>query len=235
LRLRIFISSVQKEFAVERQALKTYVLGDALLSRFFDVFLFEDLPASDRRADDIYLQEVAQCDIYLALFGNEYGGEDADGLSPTHREFLAATDSGKHRLVFVKGIADDARHPKMRALLGKAGHELVRRRFISCEELIAAVYSSLIKVLETRELIRFAPFDASYCRNATLDDLDMEGVSRFLVLARRGRSFSLSEDTPPEEVLAHLNLLDKGRPSHAAILLFGKKPQRFLPTSTSIP
>jgi predicted HTH transcriptional regulator len=41
----------------------------------------------------------------------------------------------------------------------------------------------------------------------------------------------LPGDTPPSEVLAHLNLLDKGRPTHAAILLFGKKPQRFLITS----
>ena len=49
--LRIFISSVQKEFAEERGALKAYLLGDALLNRFFDVFLFEDLPASDRRAE----------------------------------------------------------------------------------------------------------------------------------------------------------------------------------------
>lgn len=51
MKQRIFISSVQKEFAEERQALKTYIQGDALLSRFFDVFLFEDIPARDRRAE----------------------------------------------------------------------------------------------------------------------------------------------------------------------------------------
>ena len=38
----------------------------------------------------------------------------------------------------------------------------------------------------------------------------------------------MPEDTPPHEVLTHLNLLDKGRPTHAAILLFAKHPQRFL-------
>jgi hypothetical protein len=43
---RIFISSVQKELAAERKALKQYIQGDALLRRFFEVFLFEDLPAS---------------------------------------------------------------------------------------------------------------------------------------------------------------------------------------------
>ena len=36
---RIFISSVQREFAKERKALAEYVRKDAILGRFFDVFL----------------------------------------------------------------------------------------------------------------------------------------------------------------------------------------------------
>ena len=42
---RIFISSVQREFAKERKALAEYVRKDAILGRFFDVFLFEEVPA----------------------------------------------------------------------------------------------------------------------------------------------------------------------------------------------
>ena len=45
--LRVFISSVQGEFAEERAALRDYVHDDVLMRRFFDVFLFEDTPASD--------------------------------------------------------------------------------------------------------------------------------------------------------------------------------------------
>ena len=45
--LRIFISSVQKEFAEERAALRDYLRGDALLRRFFTPFLFEETPASE--------------------------------------------------------------------------------------------------------------------------------------------------------------------------------------------
>jgi len=71
--LRIFISSVQKELANERLALRDYLQGDALLRRFFDVFLFEDVPAADQRADACYLEEVSKCDIYLGIFANEYG------------------------------------------------------------------------------------------------------------------------------------------------------------------
>src|SRR5262245_65021990 len=78
---RILISSVQKELAAERRALKDYLQGDPLLRRFFEVFLFEDLPASDRRADEVYLREVERCTIYLGLFGRDYGFEDQDRKS----------------------------------------------------------------------------------------------------------------------------------------------------------
>ena len=52
-KFRIFVSSVQKELAAERRALKAYVHRDPLLRQFFDVFFFEDLPASGRRADAV--------------------------------------------------------------------------------------------------------------------------------------------------------------------------------------
>jgi ATP-dependent DNA helicase RecG len=55
---RIFVSSVQKELAAERRALKDYIQRDPLLGRFFEVFLFEDLPASGRRADEVYLKDL---------------------------------------------------------------------------------------------------------------------------------------------------------------------------------
>jgi ATP-dependent DNA helicase RecG len=103
---RLFVSSVQKELAAERRAVRDFIHGDALLRRFFDVFLFEDLPASDRRADDLFLSR-----------------------------------------------------------------------------------------------------------------------------AQSQRGYVLGPGTPMPATLAHLDLLDSGEPSHAAVLLFGTKPQRFLPSS----
>jgi len=93
--LRIFISSVQGEFAPERAALQDYLRGDALMRRFFEPFLFEDVPAADRRADEVYLDEVASCDIYLGLLGDEYGFEDAEGVSPQRAR--GQDDSSNHR------------------------------------------------------------------------------------------------------------------------------------------
>ena len=48
----LFISGVQKKLQEERRAVKGFVKGDPLLRRYLTAFLFEDLPASDRRADD---------------------------------------------------------------------------------------------------------------------------------------------------------------------------------------
>jgi len=230
-KLCIFISSVQREFAAERAALRDYLRGDPLLARFFDVFLFEDIPAADRRADEVYLAEVDRCAVYVGLFGNDYGFEDASGVSPTEREFDRATAAGKHRLIFVKGTDDAARHPKMRALIGKAGAQLIRRRFNSNPELTSVLYASLAEYLEKKSLLRTAPFDATGCRGATLADLSTDKLDEFLTRAQAQRSYALGPGTPPAKVLAHLNLLDDDTPSHAAVLLFGLEPQRWLPTS----
>ncbi|MCD4845372.1 MAG: DUF4062 domain-containing protein [Methanosarcinales archaeon] len=146
--IRIFISSVQKELAEERCVIRDYVRRDALLHQFFDVFLFEDLPASDRRTDDVYLKEVGRCSIYMGILGNEYGSTDLTGLSPTEREFDHATACGKTRLIFVKGTEDGRRNPKMMALIHKAGGQLIRRRFTDVAELTTALYASLVEYLE---------------------------------------------------------------------------------------
>ena len=229
--IRIFVSSVQREFAQERAALRDYVREDPLLRRFFDVFLFEDAPAADRRPDDLYLDEVEQCDLYVGLFGRNYGNRDDAGLAPTEREFDRASEVGAHRLIFVKGADDGARQPEMQALVGRAQAGLIRKRFNTAEELRIGLYAALVEYLESKELIRWGPFDAAPCRDAILNDLDFERMTRFIRIARRARQFPLTEDAPPQELLTHLNLLNKGRPTNAAMLLFGTAPQRFLLSS----
>jgi ATP-dependent DNA helicase RecG len=227
----LFLSSVQKELRQERRAIKEFIEGDALLRRYFEVFLFEDLPASNRKANDVYLEEVEKCDAYLGLFGNEYGSKDAKGVSPTEREFDLASTKGKPRLIFVKGTDDRTRHPKMLKLIRKAGSQLIRRRFVDIPDLTAAVYAALVEYLEHNGYLHALPFDASACPRATLDDLPQEKIKWFLEAAKRERAYALSVKTSREKALVHLNLLDDGRPTHAAVLLFGGNPQRFLPTS----
>ncbi len=226
--IRVLIGGVQPELAGERKHLRDYLRGDPLMRRFFEIFPFEDAPASDQRHDEVHLDEVERCDIYVGLFGTGYGFEDADGISPTEREFDRAAELDKHRLILLKGAEGAERHPKMRALIGRAHAGLARRRFATAAELVAGLYASLVRYLEAKELLRFGPFDAAQCSGATVDDLDEQGMYRFVRAARRARQLPLPEATSPADLLRHLNLLNRGRLNNAAVLLFGNAPQRFL-------
>ena len=78
--LQVFISSVQKELAEERRAVKDFITSDPLLRHFISgVFLFEDIPAGDRKPDDIYLSEVEKRDIYLAILAISTAGRTRIG------------------------------------------------------------------------------------------------------------------------------------------------------------
>ena len=227
-KLRIFVSSVQKELAEERRSIKDFILNDPLLSRFVDsVFLFEDLPAADRAPDDIYLSEVDGCDVFLSILGNEYGWKNEDGLSPTELEFDCATAAGRERLLFVKGEENDGRDPDMVTLIRKAGGQLTRRRFIDTSSLLREVYASLVASLETRGLLHTLPFDDSPCDMASLEDIDEARVVDFVETAESKGRLTLKGSRAPETVLRHFNLLRDGQPTNAAVLLFGKEPRRF--------
>ncbi len=227
-RYSIFISSVQKELAAERRAVKNFITHDPLLSRFIsDVFLFEDIPARDRKPDNIYLSEVEQRDIYLGIFGNEYGWKNKDGKSPTELEFEHATRTRRERLIFVKGNDDKARDPEMARLVAKADRQVTRRRFSDTPGLIREVYASLVEFLENRGALRTTPFDGSVCGEATLRDIDKSRVTTFVETAEAVGRLKLKGSRAPKAVLQNFNLLRDSRPTNAAILLFGKNPRRF--------
>ncbi len=228
----IFISGVQTELASERKALYDFINGETLIRQFFDVFLFEGLPACDQRPDNTYPDWVDKSEIYVGIFGNEYGREETNGLSPTEIEYTRATCLGKYRIVFVKGQADDKRHPKMQVLIERSEKELIRRRFTDTSDLTSKLYEALIEYLIKIGKIRLKPLDAAACPEATIDDISPERVSWFLQKARDERNYPLAVTTSPPHTLTHLNLLDHGQPTCGAVLLFGKTPQRFFPAST---
>ena len=226
--ISIFISSVQKEFAKIRMDLKAFLLGDAVLRRFVsEVFLFEEIPAKDRRANEVYLEEVARCDIYIGLFGYEYGSKDVDGLSATEREYNHATELGKTRLIYVWGSDEKSRDARMKKLINKAGSSLVRRRIEDGSALVAEVYASLVEYLDTNRSLRVPPFDTSVFEGVTMQKLSRKRIEWFLDTARRERGFPLKRNTAPQSLLTHLNLLEHKRPTNAALLLFGSNPQQF--------
>ena len=58
---KVFISSVQSEFAEERQLLFEYLTTDALLGKFFEPFIFENIPALSVTPTAVFIEEVENC------------------------------------------------------------------------------------------------------------------------------------------------------------------------------
>ena len=229
--IRVFISSVQHEFARERRLLCDYIRTDALLSRFFVPFIFEDMPASEVSSQKAYLTQAAECHIYLGIFGTQYGYEDTEGVSPTEHEFDTATANHAHRLIYILRT-NEQRHPKEQAFINKVQQDVIRRSFTSYEELRTAVYNSLVDYLAQKEIIRRVPFDAAAHHVATFDDIDPERVRTFVNRAKEKRNFPLSFSDGIEKILSAIHVLtDDGRLTNSALLLFGKDPQRFFRTS----
>lgn len=142
-KIRVFISSVQKEFAKERQMLFDYLMSDPLLGLFFDPFVFERMPAVDHSVQNVYLKEVEQCDIYLGLLGRSYGYEDEEGISLTEREFDRAWQLHKTKLIFLTNHRDEDRHSKEIGFIRKVEGLVVRKEFSSFSDLKVSVYTSM--------------------------------------------------------------------------------------------
>lgn len=92
--------------------LSHYIRTDVLLGKFFEPFIFEEVPANEASPQQVFLREVEMSDIYLGLYGNKYGYEDVEGISPTEREYDLAAEMHKTRLIFIKSIGEETRHPK---------------------------------------------------------------------------------------------------------------------------
>ncbi|MBU0571672.1 MAG: DUF4062 domain-containing protein [Candidatus Omnitrophica bacterium] len=232
MKYKIFVSGAQKELKKERRAVKEFIRKDALLSEYFDVFLFEDSPAKSKSAEIAYIEEVRKSDIYIGILGQQYGGSGKEKMSPTEAEFREAKAKHKEILIYIKGqnTADKLRDGGMQEFITeiknpKAGYSY--RRFDTATELTNLVYESLISFLKEKGEIGKAGFDQRICDGAKLSDIDDTKVKWFLKTARSKRNFPLGLDASVTDVFTHLKLIKDGKLTNAAILLFGKNPRKF--------
>lgn len=230
-KFRLFVSSPQKEFATERAAIVEHVRNDPWLQRCCEeVFIFENQPAADRRPDAVYLSEVEKCDVYVGLFGQTYGSA-VDGVSPTEKEFDHATKFKKKRLIFVKAGESASREPGMEALIRRAEEDVVRKEFRDPASLCAELSKAMVEFISDEGVLRVGRLDEGVCVGADLEDLERASVEKFLWHAKRVTREHLGSDAETLTIVRHLGLLDAGRLTNAAILLFGASPARFLPSS----
>ena len=231
-RQKIFLSSVQSEFAKERKRIAEYIRQDALFSMYFEPFLFEELPAQDKSAQTAYLEQAANAEVYLLLMGRYYGYEDAVGISPTEREYDTATAHHAYRIAFIKDVPK--RDAKEEAFKQKIDNSVIRNTFNSYEELQSGVYASLVEYMIMHQILRDGPFDASIHSDASIDDLDKDKIRWFVGLAREKRQFPLqySEDNIRQILLSLHLITDDNKLKNAALLLFAKDVQKWFTSAT---
>jgi len=230
VKFKIFVSGVQNELKEERFAVKELIAEHILLKEYFKVFLFEDSPAKSKSAKTAYINEVHKSDIYLGILGNEYGAASNNNLSATEQEFHEAHKTNKEILIYIKGKDDRKRDKRLTKLISgikdeETGYKY--KRFGNVPELKNSIYESLIEFLREKGIVGRHTFDSSVCEDAGFGDIDEEKVRRFLRTAKNQRNFPLDSGAPVKDVLIHLNLLKSGKLTNAAVLLFGKNPDKF--------
>ena len=230
MKYKVFVSGVQKELEAERFAVRELVESDVLLKDCFHVFLFEKAPAGNKPSKAVYFKEVRNCDVYIVIFGDEYGKVAQDKLSATEEEFREAHKRAKYVLVYIKGKTDETKDKRVKKLISEikddaSGYKY--RRFENIPELKNAIHESLIEFLREKGIVGKSIFDEAVCEGASWKDIDNDKVKWFLRTAKEKRNFPLPENTSVKDVFIHLSLLKGAKLTNAAILLFGKNPHKF--------
>ena len=230
-KFKVFISSVQSEFASERLRLYDYVRQDDLMSQYFEPFIFEKTAAQDTNPRQLYLDEAAASEVYLALIGQYYGNAADGELSPTEKEYNAAGEGNAYRVAFIKDLDEQPRDEREERFFRRVQEELTYRVFSNPSVLLSLVKQSLHAFLKYKGIIQEQSLDEQVRYDANMDEIDPNKVREFIRKARNKRGFPLPEDTTPLELLKHFRMLRDGKPTNAALLLFAKDPQFFFPTA----
>ena len=109
-KLRVFVSSVQKELEDERVIVQNLISTDSFLLSHCDPVLYEYEPASPEKALDGCLKVLDECQVYVLIIAQQYG-TPIGSLSITHTEYRRAKDRKLPILAFIKGERNVKREP----------------------------------------------------------------------------------------------------------------------------
>ena len=231
LKYKVFISSVQSEFAQERQRIFDFIRTDELIGQHFEPFIFEQIAAQDTNPRQLYIDEASSCQVYLLLIGKRYGNILPEGISPTEKEYQAAGESNAWRVAFISDMDGQKREEEEERFFRTVQNELSYRVFSNPSVLVSLVKQSLYAYLKYKGVIQTLSFDEQTRDDASMADIDAKKIKDFLHQARQKRGFPLSEDSDPMTVLKHLRLLRQDKPSNGALLMFANDPQYFFPSA----
>ncbi len=236
MKYKIFVSANQKELKAERFAIKEVVERNATLKRFFDVFLFEDLPAKGKSPAVIYLKHVADSNIYVCIIGKNYGYKGKDNLSATESEFqhFIKTHSDREIIAFIKGDSSDdsKRDQETQNFVKNIRTNFIYKRFLNIDELKTQVLDSLNSFLEDKIESAKGPFDKAIHRDLGYESIDEQAVRDFLQNRAVKLKVAIPKTTIRKFLIDTLKVIRKEdgdlHPTNTALLFFGKAPSEHI-------
>jgi predicted HTH transcriptional regulator len=248
-KLRVFVSSVQKELEDERLIVQNLINTDTFLSSHCLPVLYEFEPASPEKALDGCLKVLDGCQIYLLIVAVQYGRLIGE-LSITHAEYRRAKDKKLPVLAFIKGERSLKRETGTDALLKELDADGPKyKRFGNVIELQKEVRTALVKQLKDghgivpssdeneiahQTIEATSTFESQPLNRILWADLD-HSVARRLVGAAENKS---PDDLSAADLLSGVKLRgliwqepDSGEhyATAAGIVLLGKDPSAVFP------
>jgi ATP-dependent DNA helicase RecG len=248
-KLRVFVSSVQKELEDERLIVQNLMITDPFLSAHCTPVLYEYEPASPTRAREGCIEALDACQVYLLIVGIQYGTPVGE-LSITHAEYRRAKEKKLPVLAFIRGERHVQREEGTAALLAELDTDGPKyKRFGNVIELQKEVRAALVKLLRDQlgiaptsdenaiaeqTIEATSPFESQPLTRIPWRDLD-HSVARRLVAAAENQK---ADDLSAEDLLVGVSLRglvwrDPSSGEHyataAGIVLMAKDPSAVFP------
>jgi len=212
IKLRIFVSSAQKELADERRAVKTIVTSDPFLDEHCVPILYEDEPSMLKPAPQGYLNDLGKCQFYLVIIGSEYG-KRFKGLSATHHEYHFAREKDMPVLVCVRGNNKVERDPAVQDFIDEIrndGHKY--HCFPDLRELQRIVLVCLTGYIKTNYHVAPSPREAMTSQR-TVESASMFDQERIAMMPALNMPARIGWNDVDIEIARHLAKKTADNPS----------------------
>lgn len=248
-KLRVFVSSVQRELEDERLIAQNLLNTDSFLSAHCEPILYELEPASPGRAAEGCLEVLDSCQVYLLIVGVQYGTIVGE-LSITHTEYRRAKANGLPILAFIKGDRSLRREEGTATLLQEVDDDGFKyKRFGNVIDLQKEIRAALLRLLHercgvtptsdeneiaTHTIEATSSFESQSLTRIPWEDLDHTVARRLIAAAESKRTEDVAEnDLLPGVLLRGLVWLEPSCSKHyataAGILLLARDPSAVFP------
>lgn len=225
---KVFISSNQSEFEEERKFLFEEISKDPYLNRNVELFVFEADISRALPANEVFINQVEESDIYIGLIGSDYGDIYEGNVSATEYEYNTFIADKHEAYFFIKDC--DSRDEGSERFLKRIQKVNKYKTFKSKEELLDEIKKSLQESIDKK--LTTVPFDNEILYNSSMDDVDGEAIELYLDVLEKDNIRDLFGKRDLDRILEYIGAgkIDRNGNFHfnkAGALFFAKDISKF--------